>query len=225
MNYCTISRFGAMGSLFSMLFRPLILLGDALKPIMLMAISTRDYSAAPVDPEIAQDELVAGARIITVVLYKKSLDVSGWDAADTAAWEALRDAGDIHILAPARGSLPEASPTYAPGYGTTNQVLLYRTLDVNFVHATTGNKSLDFWSTIERASGQWAAMYVFEDLKALLYLNDDLSVIPMSFNAVPYSKSDDTGDIREMKAQANVRYTPQPREIDLSGSASLFRVD
>ncbi|MEQ9466618.1 MAG: hypothetical protein RLN88_04350 [Ekhidna sp.] len=225
MNWTILSFGGGMSSLFFYLFAPLINLVELLKPIRLMAVSERDTSAAPTTPTISDNAPDDFARIVSVGIFKTSVDVSGWDANDDTAWDALETSGDLHIIGPVRGSLPEGSMTTGGGYGFLDMRKKYHSMDVPIVHANTAEAALAFWDTIADQPGDWSMMFVFEDLKAFIYLGKDLIPIPMTFNARAASESEEIGDERSTKVNAMFKHKRQPYQIDVSSAAANFKLN
>lgn len=194
---------------------------------LMRAISERDTSAAPVDPAFTDNALDALSRIVAVVVYKTSVDVSGWDGNNTAAWEALVAAGDAYILGPVRGQMSEPQLNTAQGYGFIQQRKKNHSYDIPFSHPIELSKEeaiQTFWDTVEDQPGDWSAMFVFEDLSGYLFLGTGLTPIPMDFNARSGSESEETGDERRM--MVNAAFKAKRKPYVLTGlDAATFRVN
>ena len=224
MNWTILSFSGGMSSLFSYLFAPLLQLANLARPAIMYAISARDTSAAPVAPNISDNAPSDFARIVSVAIVKTSVDISAWDANTDTEWDALETASDMIILGPVRGMMPEGSIQTANGYGFLDMRKKYHTYDIPFSHAGSAEDILTFWDTVADQSGDWSCMFVFEDLKGLIF-ESNLSLLPMTFNARLASESEEIGDERKMMVNCQFKAKRQPRVIDLSAASANFKLN
>lgn len=214
----------ALGSpILRLLFGLFFDLVNLMKPIVFMAISERDTSVAPgtfTSGDDAQDEF---ARIVTLALFKTSLDVSAWDANTGTEWGTLTTAGDVIVVGPVRGMIPKPSANVAPGYGFLDQRRKNHQYDFNVQHLG-ADANLDFWDRFMDQPGDWSVMPVFEDLTGYLYLSKNLVPVPVLIDAAPASESEDIGDERVL--QINFKFKTKRLPYALADlTQSVFKLD
>lgn len=207
---------GLAGSLLSFFW----ILADLIRPIMMMAVTERDTSAAPTAPTIGDNAPDEFARIVSVAVFKTSVDVSAWDANTDTEWDALETAGDMFIIGPVRGMLSEPSANNAPGYGFLQSRRKNHSWDIPFAHLSSKEDVMLFWDTVMDQPGDWSAMFVFEDMTGYFFAGKDLIPVAMNFNARPASESEDIGDERRVMINAQFLSKRLPYQLDLSGAAA-----
>lgn len=214
-----------MGIGFKWIFALLTNLVEFVKPIRLYAISARDDTAEPgafAYPTAATDK--QNSRIVAVGFFKRTVDVSGWDAIDTAGWAALVTSDDLVKLGPVTGQWPEASENTQPGDGYLEETFESGVYDVNFHHYGP-DANMELYSRLQKQSrnGLWSALFVFEDQKIYVPLDGNLKPVPVKVFARPVSLDDAIGGSRKM--QVNVKWRSEDLPYVIPGDVATWKLN
>ena len=179
-----------------------------------MAITPYNPTADPGTFTVPDSALKRGSRIIGVAAIKVGFDIETLTT-DPTTWDLGIGEGDVIIINPVTGNWTEASATEEAGIGRINTEFVNDEYDIPAKHRGP-DANLSLWNTL-KLSNDFGGLFVFEDNKAYVPLNDDKTIIPIDWRP-RISSEEELQKHRMMMFNAKWKSRDFPYVIDVPGS-------